>query len=126
MASIERYQNASGQTRYAVRYRTPQQRQTRRRGFRTKREADLFAATVEVSKARGEYISTSAGRTTIGELGAEWLSRQRGHLKPSSYIVMETAWRVWVKPRWGDVAVGKINQPPCSSGSQPWARAAMT
>ena len=115
MATIEPYQTKAGK-RYAVRYRTPGQRQTRKRGFATKRDAELFAATVEVSKARGEYIPTSAGRTTIGELGADWLSRQRGHLKPSSYIVMETAWRVWVKPRWGDVAVGKIK----STAVQQW------
>ena len=37
-----------------------------------------------------------------------WLDRQRGHLKPSGYAVMETAWRVRVKPRWGHVALGDI------------------
>lgn len=99
MASIERYQNASGQTRYAVRYRTPQHRQTRRRGFATKRQAELFAATVEVAKARGEYIPTSAGRMTIGELGPSWLARQHGHMKPSGFRSLDSAWHVHVAPR---------------------------
>ena len=108
MASIERYQNASGQTRYAVRHRTPGQRQTRKRGFATKRDAQLFAATIEVAKSRGEYICASAGRTTIGELGPSWLARQRGHLKPSAFWSLDSAWHVHVAPRWGHVRIGDV------------------
>jgi hypothetical protein len=57
MATIERYTNTAGKTLWRVRYRTPDRKQTQKRGFRTKRDAELFAATVEVSKARGEYIA---------------------------------------------------------------------
>ena len=46
MATISRYQNTSGATRYRVRYRTPERGQTQRRGFKTKRDAEAFAATV--------------------------------------------------------------------------------
>ncbi len=53
MATISRYQNTSGATRYRVRYRTPERGQTQRRGFKTKRDAEAFAATVEVSKLKG-------------------------------------------------------------------------
>ncbi len=68
MATIERYQTASGGTAYRVRYRTPDRRSTSKRGFTTKRDAELFAATVEVSKARGEYIAPTVGKVTIGEV----------------------------------------------------------
>jgi hypothetical protein len=108
MATIERYQTASGATLYRVRYRTPDHRQTDKRGFATKRDAERFAATVEVAKMRGEYVAPSLGRVTVGELGAAWLHRQRGHLKPSSYRVAEIEWRVRVAPRWGHVALGDI------------------
>jgi hypothetical protein len=53
MATIERYQNSSGATFYRVRYRTPDRRSTQKRGFRIKRDAELFAATVEVTKPMG-------------------------------------------------------------------------
>jgi hypothetical protein len=53
MATIERYKTASGATLYRVRYRTPDNRQTDKRGFSTKRDAERFAATVEVAKMRG-------------------------------------------------------------------------
>ncbi len=49
MASVEAYETSTGR-RYRVRYRTPERRQTDKRGFRTKREAEDFLATVEVSK----------------------------------------------------------------------------
>lgn len=39
------------------------------RGFKTKREANLFLASVEVSKARGEFVAPAAARATSGELG---------------------------------------------------------
>ena len=83
MATIEKYQTTSGATLYRVRYRTPDNRQTDKRGFNTKRDAEQFAATVEVAKLRGEYVAPSVGKTTVGELGPAWLERQHGHLKPS-------------------------------------------
>jgi integrase len=107
MATISSYQTADGK-RYRVRYRTPENRQTDKRGFKTKRDAQEFAATVEVSKLKGEYVAPSKARVTLGELGPAWLERQRGHLKPSGYVVMETTWRLRVKPRWGNVALGDI------------------
>jgi integrase len=108
MATISKYQTASGASLYRVLYRTPDNRQTDKRGFRTKRDADAFAATIEVSKLRGEYVAPRDARVLLGELGPAWLDRQRGHLKPSGYAVMETTWRLRVKPRWGNVALGDI------------------
>jgi hypothetical protein len=57
---------------------------------------------------RGEYVAPRNARVALGELGPAWLDRQRGHLKPSGYAVMETTWRLRVEPRWGNVAIGDI------------------
>lgn len=108
MATIEPYKTVSGSTMYRVRYRKPDGKQTDKRGFTTKRDAQLFAATVEVSKARGEFVATSAGRTTIGELGPAWLDRQKGHMKPSGFRSYESAWRNHVAPRWSATAIGDV------------------
>ena len=107
MAVVAAYETKQGK-RYRVRYRTPDDRQTDKRGFRTKREAERFANTVEVAKMRGEYVNPSDARRTVDDLGLPGWHRQKGHLKPSGYVVMETAWRVRVKPRWGHVAIGDI------------------
>jgi integrase len=107
VATIERYSTKTG-TLWRVRYRTPDNRQTDRRGFTTKRDAEAFAATVEFSKLRGEYVAPSRARVTVGELGPDWLARQQGHLKPSSYRPLEATWRLRVQPRWGAVSLGDI------------------
>jgi hypothetical protein len=68
MATIEPYDTKQGR-RYVVRYRKPDRTQTKKRGFRTKRDAELFLASVEVSKARGEFIDATAAKALIGPLG---------------------------------------------------------
>lgn len=108
MATVEAYETAGGK-RYQVRYRKPDRKQTKKRGFRTKRDAELFLASVEVSKAKGEYIDPGAARVTIGSLGPAWLKRQT-HLKPSSYRPLEIAWRIHVEPVWGDKSVSEMRK----------------
>jgi integrase len=108
MATIEPYETESGR-RYMVRYRKPDRTPTKKRGFKTKRDAELFKASVEVSKARGEFVDPTAARATIGALGGEWLTRQ-AHLKPSAFRSVESAWRIHVEPRWGTVAVADVKR----------------
>ncbi len=109
MATIEPYQTSKGERRYRVRYRTPDRRQTDKRGFRTKRDAEAFAATVEVAKLRGEYVNPTAARATVGDLGPDWLTRKE-HLKPSSHSVLVSSWRIHVSPRWARVPIGDVRR----------------
>lgn len=108
MATISRYETSSGATRYRVRYRTPDRRQTDKRGFTTKRDAEAFAATVEVSKLKGEYVAPALGKITVGELGPGWLKRQQGVTKPSAFHSVESAWRVHVEPKWARTQIAEI------------------
>ncbi|MDZ4235725.1 MAG: site-specific integrase [Dietzia sp.] len=108
MATIEPYTTSSGAKRYRVRYRTPDRRQTSRRGFTTVRDAKAFAATVEVDKMRGLYRDPAAGRITVGELSTPWLAAKNNQLAASSYHSYSTAWRVHVEPRWGDTSVAAV------------------
>jgi Arm DNA-binding domain len=108
MATISKYQNASGETLYRVRYRTPDRGQTDKRGFKTKRDAEAWTAKNEVAKARGEYVAPTLGRVTVGELGPSWMERQRGHMRPSGYRSYESAWCVHVEPRWNQARLSDI------------------
>lgn len=96
-------------TRYMVRYRTPDHKQTKKRGFTTKRDAEAFAATVEVEKLTGSYVAPALGLVTVGELGKEWLGRQAHH-KPSWTERLESVWRVHVEPAWGARRIGDLRQ----------------
>jgi integrase len=106
MGSVNAYETALGK-RYRVRYRTPEHRQTDKRGFVTKRSAELFLASTEVAKARGEYVQPADSRETTAVLGAAWLGNQ-SHLKPSSALPLEIAWRLYVEPRWGRTKISEI------------------
>ena len=48
-----------------VRYRTPGNRQNDKRWFKTRREAERFANTVEVAKLRGEYVNPAETPTAM-------------------------------------------------------------
>jgi integrase len=106
MATVSAYETKNGR-RYRVRFRTPDNRQSDRRGFRTKREAQEFAATLEVSKLTGQYVEVSRARATVDELGRDWLA-QKVDIKPSTRTALESAWRVHVQPRWGRTPVSKV------------------
>lgn len=106
MGSVEPYQTADGR-RYRVRYRKPDRSQTDKRGFTSKREADLFLASVEVAKAKGEFVDATEARATIGQLGIEWVENL-SHLKASSSRPLEIAWRLHVQPRWGSTPVSDV------------------
>ncbi|MEU7763887.1 tyrosine-type recombinase/integrase [Nocardia sp. NPDC049190] len=107
MATIEPYETAAGK-RYRVRYRKPDGKQTDKRGFKRKVDAERFANTIEVDKLTGSYIPPTAGRVTIGELGPNWLKRQSAHMKPSSVHSIESAWKVHVEPVWGRTRINAI------------------
>lgn len=107
MATIEPYDTKAGE-RYLVRYRTPDHKQTKKRGFRTKRDAKDFAATIETSKLNDTYIPPSAGRVTITEIGTRWLNARKAHLKTTSYDTERKEWLARVEPRWGPRKINSI------------------
>jgi integrase len=110
MATITKYLTSRGETRYRVRYRTPDNRSTQKRGFRRKVEAERWANTVEVRKMTGDYIAPSLGRITVAELAPDWLQRKEQSTAPSHHRMLESAWRVHVGPRWGKTAVAEIDR----------------
>ena len=107
MATVESYDTAHGK-RYQVRDRTPQRTQTKKRGFKTKRDAQEFASTVEVEKMTGRYVAPSLGLITVGELAPAWLTRKDSDVAPSNYRMLESAWRIHVQPAWGATRIADI------------------
>lgn len=106
MATISKYETASG-PRYRVRYRKPDGTQTDKRGFKTKREANAFADTTEVSKLRGEYIDPVDGKVTIGELYATFIVTKSA-LKPSWVRTLKSSWKNHVRDEWEHRPIASI------------------
>ena len=108
MGSVHPYTTAAGKKFYRIAYRRPDHSQTTERGFRTKREAELRLAELEISKSRGEYVDPTNARATIAMLGEEWLAQREAMVKPSTYGPLRSAWGKHVEPKWGTRSVGSI------------------
>lgn len=106
--SITPYETAG--RRYRVRYRKPDKSQTDKRGFRTKREAELFLASVTVLKARASIWGPNRGRKLLSAFHRAWAAERLAPLKPSSRQVMESAWRVHVEPKWAGREISGIKR----------------
>lgn len=107
MATIEPYDTQSGR-RYMIRYRTPDRRSTKKRGFKTKAAAKDFAATIEVEKMTGAYIAPAAGRITVDDLAVQWKA-SLVDISESWYERQESIWRIHVQPHWGHWQISKIS-----------------
>ena len=107
MGSVQPYKTNAGK-RYLVRYKKPDNTHAAKRGFRTKREAEDYLATVTVSITVQQYINPNDARITIAELGDLWLQDQAAVLKPSSMHPLGSAWRVHVEPRWGNIRASDV------------------
>ncbi|MEJ1154609.1 site-specific integrase [Microbacterium marmarense] len=107
MGSIHPYSSAKGK-RYEVRYRKPDGMQGAKRGFVRKRDAEVWLAEIDTSRARGNFVDPQAARATVNMLGPLWLDAKRQSMKPSSFAPVETAWRLRVQPMWGGWEVSDI------------------
>lgn len=115
MGSVHPYETKAGK-RYYISYRRPGHKQTKERGFKNQKEAKARLAEVEVAKNRNEYVDPGDSRATIATLTKAWLAAREPVLKPSTYRMDESAWRIHVEPRWGSVQVGKVK----SADVQAW------
>lgn len=107
MGSVYQYETKRGKL-WEARYRKPDNKPARKGGFKLKREAEAYLATVEVSKLSGSYIAPSASQATINMLGADWLNSHQAAVKASTFHSDESAWRIHVQPKWGLRPVGSI------------------
>ncbi len=108
MGSVTPYETGGGR-RYRVRYRKPDHSQTDKRGFRTKRDAELFLASVEVAKNTGRYIDPSRGRVTIAQWMTSWIE-SRSDLRPSTLDRVQGVIRIHIIPTIGHLALSDFSR----------------
>lgn len=106
MASIKAYKTERG-TRYRVDYVKPDGKNTTKRGFKRKPEAEEWASRNAVSIADGDWVDPTKGAAKLHEVAEDWLVLNE-LLKPSSTDMNLTIWRGTVKPYWGDRKVKDI------------------
>lgn len=106
--SVVAYETSLGKKLYRVRYPKPGGQWTTKRGFATKREANLFLASVTVSVAKNEYLDPARGKVVMAAFAEQWKAGRLTRIKESSRNVMEATWRNHVEPKWGHRAVNSI------------------
>ena len=108
MATITAYDTAAGR-RWEVRYRKPNGRSTRKRGFERRRDAEAWAAQhVVTAIANNSYVAPSAGSMTVSMLWGKYVAAHEGVWKPSHLRTQDSAWRVHVAPVFGERRIASI------------------
>lgn len=109
MAVVGPYETSAGR-RWRVLYRRPDGRQTCKRGFVRKKDAqEWLAEHVTIAKARGGWVDPQAGRATVGSLWPAWIAKKRVASKPSYVESLERAWRVHVEPKWAGRTLSSLS-----------------
>ncbi|WP_172192785.1 tyrosine-type recombinase/integrase [Actinomyces faecalis] len=106
--NIVAYTTSKGEKRYMVRYRTPEGRQTMKRGFRRKHDATVWGEEMEAAKRRGAFTPVAAGRTTVADLTTNWLTARKAVVRPKTFHQDDSVARTYVLPRWGSVQVSQV------------------
>ncbi|WP_395704754.1 tyrosine-type recombinase/integrase [Rhodococcus ruber] len=108
MATVSSYETAAGK-RWEVRYRTPERTTTRKRGFISKRQAQDFAATVEVEKMTGSYVAPSAGRILFRDVAENWMS-SKVNLSASTRSRYRSALDVHILPAFSSAPIADLTR----------------
>jgi hypothetical protein len=100
--------------RWRARYRDAKGKEHARQ-FDRKLDAVRWLASIEVARARGEWIDPVLARVRVGEWSVIWLAGQV-QLKPSTRARHELAVNRHVLPAWENVRLWTCPTPTCASG----------
>lgn len=107
MGSVESYETTAGK-RYRVRYRKPDHSQGSKRGFKTKKAAELHLASVEVAKGTGSYVDPSKSKILTGVWLDMWMAG-RGDLAASTRDRMVGIIETHIRPELGLYPIGALD-----------------
>lgn len=112
MAKIKSYKKKDGQTYYAVTGYlgtdpdTGKKTVTTRRGFKTKREAQLAFSKLQTETAQNGFLRQS--RMTFQEVYDLWLETYRLNVKESTFVKQTEQYRLHILPYFGKKQISKI------------------
>ncbi|GGM34680.1 site-specific integrase [Paraliobacillus quinghaiensis] len=124
MSQIKKYTKKNGSTAYFVRAylgydpKTGKQRQTTKRGFKTKKEAKsyLISLQAEVDKFGAPEIK----KRTFKEVYEEWFEQHSKKIKPSSAKALQSKFNR-ILPQFGHLDIKSITPQYCQKVINEWA-----
>ena len=104
--SIEMYTTKEGERRYLVRLRAATGK-VYNRSFRTKREAETFAAREKADRSRGAWVDPRQTTISVKQYADRWMCRP--DLRPRTRELYEGLLRLHIYPMLGRVELGKLS-----------------
>jgi integrase len=116
MASFQKYSTKQGQmwlfkTDTGINPETGQRKTTTRRGFKTKKEAQIAAAKLEQEIASG--ISIKNDNLTFHDVFNQWFSNHSKTIKLSTKKAIESKFNKHILPRFGKLKIKEITRAYC-------------
>ena len=81
----------------------------RAKNFKTKAEAQRYAAEMSTAVRRGEYSDPQAGKAKLRSVYENWKASSVG-LKPKTIASYESLWTCMVEPAWGNRSIAGISR----------------
>ncbi|MFB9330116.1 tyrosine-type recombinase/integrase [Paenibacillus aurantiacus] len=88
-----------------------QRKRTKKRGFKTKKEAQAAMVEAENSLNKGTYVQAS--KTSAKEFAAQWLSAKEHSVNKTTYDNYDRHIRIHIAPYFKDQEIGKISDLDC-------------
>lgn len=120
MAFYQKYQLKNGQIKWLVMYRDSLGKQYKKKGFRTKKEAQLFAANIKVERARGREIDHNMTYREVYE--KFFISPYTASREESTVVRFTRDFRCYILPALGDRPIKKITTAECQAAVMEWSK----
>jgi integrase len=124
-SSIKSYQNKDGKTLYMFRVflgtdeLTGKAKNTTRRGFKTKKEAELALARIKLQVSEGTYKQRSA--ETYQEVYDLWITQYEKTVEESTFVKTVGYFKNHILPAMGSYRIEKITIAICQMHYNEWA-----
>jgi len=125
VSPIKSYKLKNGELRYefpaylGVDPLTGKQKRTMKRGFKTRKEAELALAQIKIDVANGTYRKERA--ETYQELYDLWISQYEKTVEESTFVKTTGIFRNHILPAMGTYKIEKINVDVCQKHIDEWA-----
>lgn len=125
MANIKKYKKKDGSTAYmfnaylGIDPLTEKSKRTTRRGFRTKKEANLALATLQLEVESKGFIKQNY--TTFKDTYELWYSQYVHTVKPITADNTKRMFKLHILPVFGTYRINKINKVTCQKAVNSWA-----
>ena len=122
---VQSYKNKHGETLYMFQVYlgsdelTGKQKRTTRRGFTTKREAELALSRIKIQVAEGTYRSVRA--EIYPELYDFWIVQYEKTVEESTFVKTRGYFKNHILPAMGNYKIDKINIDICQKHFDEWA-----